>query len=77
MKPIAYTHPSPAGTFTIRLMRGRWHVLFQDEDLGSYPTPQQALDDLAGGHTYTLPGGHDSSAMGLSEDLGDWTPHPR
>lgn len=69
---VAYTFRTKAGTFAIRLDRyGRWHAMFDDEDLGSYATAQHACDDLAGGHTY-WPSCGDPSAFALPEEVGDW-----
>lgn len=61
------------GTFSIRQSQdGRWHPWFRDEDLGSYWSPEQALDDVSGGHTFT-PSCGDTSRLGLPEDLSEWT----
>ena len=51
---------------------GRWHPTFDGESLGSYHSPEAALDDLCGGHTFSLPGNLDSSTCGLPEELGEW-----
>ena len=51
---------------------GRFHPIFDDESLGSYVSPQQAADDLAGGHTFSPSGGFDTSTLGISEDISDW-----
>jgi hypothetical protein len=52
---------------------GRYHAFLGEDDLGSYATPQQALDDLVGGHTFTPSSGVDTAALGLPDDLGEWT----
>ena len=46
-----------------------------DEDLGSYETPEQALDDLEGGHSTWPTPPLDPSTCGLPDELADWTPH--
>lgn len=51
---------------------GRYHPVFEGESLGGYLTPAQAIDDLAGGHTFTPPGGHDTSRLGIPDDIGEW-----
>lgn len=51
----------------------RYHALFTKEDLGNYITPEQAIDDLAGGHTFSHSTGVDTSTIGLSDDIGEWT----
>ena len=60
------------GTFRIKWERGEWHATFQDEHLGGYPAPQQAVDDLVGGHTFSLSTGHDTSELGLPDEIGEW-----
>lgn len=50
----------------------RYHAVFDDEDLGNYGHPQQAVDDLCGGHTYSHSSGIDTAMLGIPEDLGDW-----
>ncbi len=60
------------GVFGIVSLNGGWHVFYEDEDLGRYQTPGLALDDLAGGHTYSPSSGVDTSTLGLPEDLSEW-----
>lgn len=63
------------GTFAIaQSTDGRWHPLFEGEDLGSYPAPEGALDDLVGGHTFTPSNGLDTSEAGLPDALLEWEP---
>lgn len=52
----------------------RYHVIYQNEDLGDYPSPQQAIDDVVGGHTESPSNGVDLEEMNLPDDLEDWTP---
>lgn len=69
---IAYLCQRPAGLFSIRLDRnGRWHAMFEDEDLGSYVSAQHACDDLAGGHTF-MPSCGDTALQRLPDEVGDW-----
>ena len=51
---------------------GRFHPMEGDESLGSYATPEQAVDDLAGGHTFSPPSGIDTATLGIPADLGEW-----
>lgn len=51
---------------------GRFHVLFDEEDLGNYINPNQAADDIAGGHTFSPSSGLDTSALGIPYDLAEW-----
>lgn len=60
------------------IQRGsRWHAEIGEESLGSYATPMQAAEDLAGGHTFSHSRCVDTSVLGLPEDLVDWTFVPR
>jgi hypothetical protein len=52
---------------------GRFEARFEDEGLGSYFSPEQALDDLVGGHTFSPSSGIDPSEVGLPDQLSDWT----
>ena len=67
-----YTYRTRAGLFAIVLKHdGMWHAMFEDEPLGRYASPQQALDDLAGGTTH-WPSCGDPSQFSLPEEIGDW-----
>lgn len=50
----------------------RYHVVYDGESLGSYSSPQQAADDVSGGHTFDPGNGVDLGSLGISGDLGDW-----
>ena len=67
-----YRCNTSAGTFYIAEHKGRFHPVFQDESLGSYATAQQAAEDLASGHTFSIPGGIDPSDLVLPDQLEDW-----
>jgi hypothetical protein len=67
-----YVWNSSMGPFFIAEHEGRYLAIFDDENLGSYATPAQAADDLAGGHTSSISSGVDTATLGISEDLGDW-----
>ena len=49
-----------------------FHPMFNGETLGAYSTLGQALDDLAGGHTFSIAKGVDTSKLGLPSDPGEW-----
>lgn len=73
MKPVL-KYESRAGTFYIcQSHDGRFHPVFREESLGSYSTPGQAIEDLAGGHTYSAPGVEDTASLGISDEQGDWS----
>jgi hypothetical protein len=61
------------GPFYIAASGGRFEVLYQDEPLGSYPTPEMAAADLAGGHTFSIAAGIDTATLGIPEDLKEWS----
>jgi len=69
-----YVHRSRIGLFRIAKNEedGRWVAWFEDEPLGSYEQPWGALDDLVGGHTFSLSNGVDTSTLDLPAELGEW-----
>lgn len=67
-----WSYSTPKGVFYIIKKTGRFHVIYDDEDLGSYATPQQAVDDVSAGHTFWPSSGIDPGELGISDDLGDW-----
>jgi hypothetical protein len=67
-----WKHRTKVGTFSIRNTQGRWHALFEDDSLGSYATPDQAVGDPVGGHTFLPSNGVDPSTLGLPDDLAEW-----
>ena len=60
------------GIFTIRERSGKYHVYFDGEDLGSYDTPWQASEDLAGGRMPTLSCGVDTATLGIPPHTDQW-----
>lgn len=70
---LIYKFPTPVGTFFIGRSRdGRYHPIFDNVDLGSYEEPWQAAEDLAGGHTFSVPGVEDTASLGIPEHHADW-----
>ena len=67
-----YLYETSAGAFYIAEHKGQFHPLFQEESLGGYATAGQAAEDLAGGHTFSLPGGIDPSELGIPDELENW-----
>lgn len=67
-----YFFKTKAGVFSIVNKNDRWHIIYQDEDLGSYKTPQMAADDLSGGHTFSPSNGIDPGVLGIPEDISEW-----
>jgi hypothetical protein len=62
------------GPFYIAEMNGRYHPVYDDERLGSYARPEQAAEDLAGGHTDSIRGGVDIASLGIPAELSKWQP---
>lgn len=67
-----YFFQTKFGTAAVSPLNGRWVAVFDGENLGSYASPQQAVDDLVGGHTYSPSSGIDTSEIGLPVDVEDW-----
>jgi hypothetical protein len=53
---------------------GHFHVIYDGTSLGSYATPEQAADDVAGGHTFSTPSGIDTASLGIPADVVEWQP---
>ena len=71
MKRIFYCE-TRIGRFYIAEHNGRFHPLYDDESLGSYVSVKQAIDDLAGGHAFSISSGIDTSTLGISDEVTDW-----
>lgn len=71
-----YFFRTKVGVFSIVWYIDRWHVMFQDESLGGYPTPMSAADDLAGGHCFSTTGNIDTSRLGIPSDISEWMRRP-
>jgi hypothetical protein len=69
-----WQHPTRIGMADI-IERETGYSVYLDGDLlgKNYRTPQQALDDFAGGHTDWPSCGTDPSTLDISDDLGDWS----
>ncbi|WP_309668465.1 hypothetical protein, partial [Tabrizicola sp.] len=57
-------------------VNGRYKIMYGKENLGSYHSPEAALDDLIGGHTFAPSDGADTSHLGFPEDLLEWFKKP-
>lgn len=74
MKPL-YKWKTKVGTFYIaQSSDGRFHPVFEGQSLGSYSQPWQAAEDLAGGHTFSVSSGIDTSELGIPEHQSEWEP---
>ena len=69
---LHYCFATSKGLFKIvQEQTGRWQAMFEDEGLGSYARPNQAAEDLAGGHTF-MPSCGDTEPLGIPAELSDW-----
>jgi hypothetical protein len=60
------------GPFYIAESGGSFHPVDEDESLGSYARPEQAAEDVAGGHTFSISSGIDTATLGIPDDLSEW-----
>ena len=68
-----YQYNTHAGTVSlIPEPKGRYKVMFHEQNLGSYASPEQAADDVSGGHTFTPSDGTDLGRLNIPADLGEW-----
>lgn len=51
-------------------------MVFQEEDLGSYHSPEAAADDVSGGHTFSPSSGIDLGELGIPADVAEWEQTP-
>jgi hypothetical protein len=71
MKKLYYCE-TRIGQFYIAEHNGRFHPLFDDESLGSYVSVKQAIEDLAGGYTFSISSGIDTSELGIPDEVAEW-----
>lgn len=70
---LLYKVNTRVGPFFIgRCEEGRFHPIYKDESYGSYWRAAQAAEDLAGGHTFSIPGIGRIEALGIPSDLDGW-----
>ena len=63
---------SIAQVFRIVPHFGRYRVMYEDENLGSYATPRAAVDELCGGNTLVPRTLIEKSHCGLPVSLSEW-----
>jgi hypothetical protein len=66
-----YLYKTRVGPFYIAHDGKRFFAMFKDEELGGYESPEQASEDLAGGHCFSSDAG-DTAVLGIPEDLSEW-----
>ena len=70
--PAIYAYWSKAGQFLIVEKDGYFCPCFEGVTLGRYIHPECAAEDLADGQTLPLPGGIDSSLLGIPYRIDLW-----
>jgi hypothetical protein len=70
---LLYTYDTSIGPFYIAERGGRFHPIFDEEALGSYDNVMPAVEDLAGGHTFSISTGQDTANLGIPEDISEGT----
>lgn len=69
---LLYVFHTKIGPFYIGKRDGRFHPIYKNESLGSYAYAWQAVEDLAGGHTFSIGSGINTAALGIPPGLGEW-----
>ena len=69
---LLYVFHTRIGPFYIGEQDGRFHLIYDSDSLGSYANAWQAAEDVAGGHTYSIPSGIDTATLSIPEELGKW-----
>lgn len=70
---IAYQYSTRYGIISLVPTRdGRYIVMFQGENLGSYHSPDAAADDVSGGHTSLPSSGVDLGSLNIPCDISEW-----
>lgn len=70
---LLWGHPTRKGAVFIgQTPDSRFHPVWKNESLGSYHSAIAAIDDVAGGHTFSPSDGTDMGTLGISADPGDW-----
>jgi hypothetical protein len=67
-----YVHKTSVGAFYIAEHDGRFHPLFRDENLGSYATTQQAVDNLTAGRVLDSLNGLDTATLAIPHRVQEW-----
>jgi hypothetical protein len=51
---------------------GQFHTFYNGETLAAFSSPQQAVDDIAGGHTFSIASEMNPAIIRVPECLADW-----
>ena len=69
----SYFFKTEIGTFSIKpTPNGRFDLSFRDKVLGSYATPQQAVDDLVGSHMFSFRFKRALSSLRIAREISAW-----
>jgi hypothetical protein len=69
---MKYRYQTRKGVFEIVPKYERFEIIYEEESLGSYSSPEKAADDLSGGHTCTPSNGIDTGNLGIPDDISEW-----
>jgi hypothetical protein len=74
---VYYQFPTPRGAVSIVPQpNGRWQIMYKQDGLGSYHSPEAAASDASIGSTFSTSDGTDLGSLGIPEDLSEWTKLP-
>ena len=68
-----FYYNTPKGPVSIVHRGGRWHLVFEDADLGGYTSAHKAAQEVGGGYILSTPAGTDLRSLGVPPDLDRWT----
>ena len=71
-----YVWHTKIGPFYIAESAGRFDVFYQDDALGTYPSPEPALAELAGGHKFSIAGNAgaiQTATLNIPASLNRWS----
>src|SRR5258708_86939 len=67
--PMYFYYNTAKGPVTIVHRTGKWHLVFEDADLGSYVSAHKAAREIGGGYIPTSPAGTDLKSLVIPPDL--------
>ncbi len=67
-----YRYQTRRGPVHILPHQGRWIIMYDDENLGSYHSPDAAADDVSGGHTFSPSNGVDFADLDIPDGINEW-----
>lgn len=67
-----YSYNTRRGVVKIVPASGRFQIIYDGENLGSYHSAAAAADDASGGHTFSPSNGVDLGDLDIPGDIGEW-----